>query len=237
VRYLQGHYPVSARHACRLARIADSVYYYRPCSDPQVALRVRIRDLARSRLRYGYMRIHVLLAREGIHVNKKRVHRLYCLEGLQLRPRRPRRSVSAARRQPPRVQPSAPNVAWSMDFVSDATSHGERFRALTVVDVFTRECLAIQPGRQLRAEDVARVLHSLTATHGAPERIYCDNVLSAQSSPMPGDAHPVHGAVSTMLSDRRFGGIAPAVFRGHPADHNEHKVRRVAAAFNELKTA
>jgi hypothetical protein len=54
---------------------------------------------------------------------------------------------------------------------------------------------------------------------------------------MPGDAHPVHGAVSTMLSDRRFGGIAPAVFRGHPADHNEHKVRRVAAAFNELKTA
>lgn len=126
-------------------------------------------------MRYGYKRIHVLLPREGIRINKKRVHRLYCLEGLQLRAKRPRRNVSAATRQPPKSAPKAPNVAWSMDFVSDQTSQGVRFRALTIVDMFTRECLAIEPGRSLKREDVVRVLRELTDNRGAPSRIHCDN--------------------------------------------------------------
>ena len=137
VRYLAGRYSVSERRGCEVTGTARSTFQYQSTRPSQDALRQRIRDLARSRIRYGYKRIHVLLKRQGIHVNKKRVYRLYCQEGLQLRPRRPRRHVSAASRQPPRAKPRAPNVAWSMDFVSDQTSDGQRFRALTVVDVFT----------------------------------------------------------------------------------------------------
>ncbi len=175
VRYLQGHYPVSERRACQVTQSARSVHRYVSRRPTQDALRQRIRELARSRIRYGYKRIHVLLMREGIHVNKKRVHRLYCLEGLQLRTKRPRRHVSAATRQPPKAKPRAPNVSWSMDFVADQIVDGRRFRALTIVDVFTRECLAIEPGQKLGGEDVVRVLRELVAKHGAPKRIYCDN--------------------------------------------------------------
>lgn len=175
VRYLTSHYGVSARRACHLSGLSDSVYYYRPKRDEQIALRQRIRDIAHSRIRYGYKRIHVMLKREGIHVNHKRVQRLYCLEGLQLRPKRPRRHVSAARRKPPKVKATRPNAAWSMDFVSDQFQNGHRFRALTVVDVFTRENLAIQAGRGLGAQDVVTVLRTIAAKRGAPSRIYCDN--------------------------------------------------------------
>ncbi len=148
-RYLTAHYPVSIRQACQLSRFSRAAYYREPQRGRKdEALRLKIRDLARSRVRYGEKRIQVLLKREGIHVNHKRVHRLYCLEGLQIKAKRPRRHVSASHRQPPRVWASAPDVAWSMDFVSDQTQCGRRFRALTVVDVFTRECLAIEPGQQ-----------------------------------------------------------------------------------------
>ncbi|MCJ7815481.1 MAG: IS3 family transposase, partial [Xanthomonadales bacterium] len=158
-RYFTSHYPVSLRHACLLSRLSRSVYHcqsVRPVRD--AALRRKIREIARSRVRYGYKRIHVLLKREGIHVNHKRVHRLYCLEGLQIKAKRPRRHVSSAHRQPPRIQATAPNVAWSMDFVSDQTQCGKRFRALTIVDVFTRECLAIEPGQKLGAAEVVNTL-------------------------------------------------------------------------------
>ena len=175
VRYLAGRYSVSERRGCEVTRTARSTFQYKSIRPSQESLRQKIRDLALSRVRYGYKRIHVLLKRQGIHVNKKRVYRLYCQEGLQLRPRRPRRHVTAATRQPPRAKPKAPNVAWSMDFVSDQTVDGLRFRALTVVDVFTRECLAIEPGKSLRGTDVVNVLSRITKKRGAPKRIYCDN--------------------------------------------------------------
>ena len=175
VRYLAGRYSVSERRGCEVTRTARSTFQYKSIRPSQESLRQKIRDLALSRVRYGYKRIHVMLKRQGIHVNKKRVYRLYCEEGLQLRPRRPRRHVSAASRQPPRAKPKAPNVAWSMDFVSDQTVDGLRFRALTVVDVFTRECLAIEPGKSLRGTDVVNVLSRITKERGAPKWIYCDN--------------------------------------------------------------
>ena len=146
VRHLQRCYPVSERRSCTVTGMHRSTHRYASVRPSQAALRQKIRDLARSRIRYGYRRIHVLLKREGFHINKKRVYRLYREEGLQIRVRRPRRHVTAANRQPPRARPQGPNVAWSMDFVQAA--NGQRFRALTVVDVFTRECLAIEPGQQ-----------------------------------------------------------------------------------------
>jgi len=193
VRYLQSHYAVSTRRAYRLAGLRSSLYYCRPTRDPQDGLRRRIRDLAQARGRYGYKRMHILLKREGVHVNKMRVHRLYCLEGLQLRPKRPRRSVSAARRQPPAVRAKAPNAAWSMDFVSDQLQDGRRFRALTIVDVFTRENLAIQLGRSLSREDVVAVLWRIVACRGVPRRIYFDNgsEFSGRSIDLRAYAHQV----------------------------------------------
>ena len=104
-----------------------STYRYESVRPSQAALRQKISDLAQSRIRYGYKRIHILLKREDVHLNQKRVHRLYSEEGLQIRARRPRRPATAASRQPPRTRP------W----------------ALTEVDVFTRECLAIEPGQSL----------------------------------------------------------------------------------------
>lgn len=175
VRYLQQRYAISERRGCRVTGSARTVHRYESVRAPQDALRRRIRELAESRIRYGYRRIHVLLKREGIHVNKKRVHRLYCEEGLQLRAKRPRRHVTAAARQPTKAKPRSPNVAWSMDFVSDQTASGERFRALTVVDVFTRECLAIEPGQKLGAADVVATLSQIAGQRGAPARVHCDN--------------------------------------------------------------
>jgi putative transposase len=174
-RYLLEHYDISERRACGVVKVSRKTYRYVSQRTDQSVLRRRIVELARTRIRYGYKRIYVLLKREGIHVNKKRVHRLYCLEGLQIRAKRPRRHVSAARRMPPATQPAAPNTAWSMDFVSDQFINGRRFRALTIMDVFTRECLAVEPGQQLKSEDVVRVLRSIVANRGFPRRIYCDN--------------------------------------------------------------
>lgn len=175
MRYLQQRYSISERRGCDVTGSHRSTHRYTSIRPPQDALRRRIRELARSRVRYGYRRIHILLKREGIHINKKRVYRLYSEDGLQLRSKRPRRHVTAATRQPPRAKPQAPNVAWSMDFVSDQTASGQRFRALTVVDVFSRECLAIEPGQKLGGADVVNVLSRIAAERSSPKRIYCDN--------------------------------------------------------------
>ena len=125
-------------------------------------------------MRYGYFRLYILLRREGWRVNHKRVYRLYREEGLSLRLRRPRRHVTAARRE---RQPgaAAPNQLWSMDFVSDALFDGRRLRALTVVDAFTREALAIDVDKGIRREQVVEAMTRIAAVRGAPRTIRVDN--------------------------------------------------------------
>jgi putative transposase len=149
VEYILDHYGLSQRRACRLVRLHRSAFNYRSVKDPQLELRLRMRELAQSRVRYGYRRIHVLLRREGFRLGKNQAYRLYCEEALQLRSKLPkRRKMAVTRRQ--RYVPQRTNQAWSMDFVSDQLTNGQRFRALTIVDVFSREALAIQVGKQLR---------------------------------------------------------------------------------------
>jgi putative transposase len=140
----------------------------------QAPLRLRIHDLARTRVRYGYYRIYILLRREGWFVNHKRVYRLYREDGLSLRLKRPRRHVSAAsrERQPPAA---APNQLWSMDFVSDALFDGRRLRALTVVDAHTREALAIDVDQGIKGEQVVEAMMRIAALRGAPKAIRVDN--------------------------------------------------------------
>ena len=120
---------------------------------------MRINEIAKVRVRYGYKRIRVLLRREDWLVNHKRVYRIYCEEGLNLRAKKPKRRRSAAQRV---QRPPATFVyeSWSMDFVTDSLFNGHRFRSLTVVDNFSRECLAIEVGQHIRGEDVVGVVEA-----------------------------------------------------------------------------
>jgi putative transposase len=149
-------------------------FRYRTQKDPRTALRMRIREIAQIRVRYGYRKIRVLLNREGWNVGKYLVERLYREEGLTLQQRRKRRRRVAEHRRE-RFHPSGPNQVWSMDFVADQLADGRRFRALTVVDIYTRECLAIEAGQKLKGEDVVRVLGRIKLQRGVPNMLYCDN--------------------------------------------------------------
>ena len=142
---------------------------------------MRIREIARTRVRYGYRRIRVLLKREGWQVGKDLVYRLYKEEGLILRKRPVRRKQTAAAQRQEKRRPTGPNQAWSLDFVSDQLIDGRRFRALTIVDIYTRESLAIEVGSALKGEDVVRILNILKANRGAPKFLFCDNVLTEKS--------------------------------------------------------
>ena len=136
---------------------------------------MRIREIARTRVRYGYRRIRVLLKREGWQVGKDLVYRLYKEEGLILRKRPVRRKQTAAAQRQEKCRPTGPNQVWSLDFVSDQLVDGRRFRALTVVDIYTRESLAIEVGSALKGEDVVRMLNQLKQKRGVPKFLFCDN--------------------------------------------------------------
>lgn len=168
---------MSERRSCAVLRFDRKTHRYRSIRSDQAPLRNRIKEIAATRVRDGYRRIHILLRREGWPVNVKRVHRLYRLEGLNLRAKRPRRHVMAARRVE-RPLPSHRNEIWAMDFVSDALFDGKRFRALTVVDTYTRECLAIHVDQGIKGEQVVAVMDRLLFERGgAPVKIRVDNVL------------------------------------------------------------
>ena len=174
VQYLVGAYRVSERCACRLVVLSRATHRYQSIRDPLTELRLRMRQLAQTRIRYGYRKIRVLLIREGWKVGRKLVYRLYREEGLGLRMRpKARRTVSEHRRQKPRAE--GPNHVWSLDFVADELTGGRRFRALTVVDVYTRECLAIEVGQSLKGYDVVRVLQQIAKERGMPQLLFCDN--------------------------------------------------------------
>ncbi len=174
VVYLRDLYRVSQRQACRVVRVAESTFRYQSRREPRSALRLRMREMAQSRVRYGYRKILTLLRREGWKVGKKLVYRLYREEGLTLRykPSR-RRRVATNRRE--RFRPTAPNQVWSLDFVADQLADGRRFRALTAVDVYTRECVAIEAGQSLKGENVVSALIRVGLHRGAPKMLFCDN--------------------------------------------------------------
>ena len=172
---LQDGYRVSERRAVRVLAAHRSAIRYRP-KRPMIdaPIRKRMEEIAAVRIRYGYRRIHILLQREGWNVNLKRVYRIYCLAGLNLRGKRPKRRRMASHRMA-RPDVTRANDCWTMDFVSDALFNGKRFRALTVMDQFTRECLAIYADQHIKGEQVVALMHQLTACTGVPSRLQTDN--------------------------------------------------------------
>jgi len=181
--------------------ISRSLYHYRSVAADQTPLRNRIKEIAAARVRYGYKRIHVVLRREGWRINHKRVYRLYKQDGLSLFERRPRRHRSASQRLPPRAT-QAINECWAMDFVSDQLYDGRKLRALTLVDVHTRECLAIWVDQGIRGDDVVRTLGAVIASRGQPERIQVDNVLKAIGNQRHGKGIRYRGAEAPRRQQR-----------------------------------
>jgi putative transposase len=174
VRLLQGAYGVGERRAVRATGFHRSSQRYRFRRDPQTELRVRLRDLAASRVRYGYPRLHVLLRREGWPVNAKRVWRLYAEEGLTIRAMVPRRK-RAWRYRVGRPRATAPNEVWSMDFVSDQLFGGRPIRILAVLDAHTREALSIVPRASFRTFDMVVELTRLARERDRPKTLKVDN--------------------------------------------------------------
>lgn len=165
---------VSIRRACEVLQAGRSTYHYKSRSSSQAELRQRIKDIAASRVRYGYRRIHILLKREGWDVNAKRVYRLYKEEGLQLRNKTPKRKVKAKLREG-RAEPVRRNDVWAMDFVHDQLYDGRKIRILTVIDAFTRFVPAIDVRPRYTGADVVDTLEQACRELGYPTSIRVDN--------------------------------------------------------------
>jgi len=171
--WAQTVYRLSQRRAARLMLVQDGTLRYRRRRDRQDALRQRLRALAAVRVRAGYRRLTVLLRREGWKVNAKRVYRLYGEERPAVRTK-PRKRLASR----PRVPVSAAtqvNERWSMDFVSARLADGRWFRTLTVLDLFTRECVALVPDRSLTGVKVAEALTQVLRARPRPRSITVDN--------------------------------------------------------------
>lgn len=153
--------------------VDTSTYHYKATRSDQAGLRKRIREIAETRVRFGYRRIHVLLRREGWSVNVKRVHRLYNEMSLQLRKKPPKRRVKAKLRED-RQPPQGANEVWAMDFVHDQLATGKKLRVLTVVDAFSRFSPVIDPRYAYRGEDVVRTLEETCKRVGYPKTIRVD---------------------------------------------------------------
>ncbi len=163
---MRGEWGVSIRRACRSRH-------------PEPAgLERRIREICRTRVRYGDRRVHVLLRREGWRVHHKKSRRIYEELGLQLRSKTPKRRVKAKLRED-RCAATRPNEIWAMDFVHDQLATGRKLRILTVVDIFSRYSPVIDPRLSYRGEDGVQVLERTCAETGHPTTI---RVTRARSS-------------------------------------------------------
>lgn len=164
----------SQRRACALIKVSRSAFNYEqrlPAKDAPVL--AAMRRLSAQYPRFGYRRIHVYLDREGHRMSWERTHRLWKLARLQVPRKRPRRRISSSRPRP--TPATGPNQVWAYDFVFDACANGQQLKCLTVIDEWTRECLAIDVQGSIRSRRVIEVLNELVSVHGAPRHLRSDN--------------------------------------------------------------
>lgn len=173
VLYAQEQHGVSQRRACRLMNCNRRTARHITQAKDEEALRQRLKTLAQDKRRWGYRRLCAVLRREGWLINPKRAYRLYKEEHLALRPRHRKRLRSERRGQPQAAQ--RPNEVWALDFVSDMLADGRTFRTLNLIDVFTRQCLAIEVDTSLSGYRVVRVLDTVAFAHGKPKLLRLDN--------------------------------------------------------------
>jgi putative transposase len=165
---------LSQRRACGLLAISRSALSYElrlPVKDAPVMEAMKV--LSAQYPRYGYRRIRIFLRRQGHELSWSRTHRLWRQAGLLLPRKRPRRRIATGR---PRMHsPFKANVVWAYDFVFDTTAEGQQIKCLTVIDEYTRECLAIDVAGSIRSKRVIEVLSRLVSVHGAPLFVRSDN--------------------------------------------------------------
>jgi putative transposase len=164
----------SVRRACALLSVARSTVGYQSRLAVRDAPAVAVmHELAAQYPRYGYRRIQVFMARRGHAMSTDRAHRLWRLHKLQVPRKRPRRRVAASRPRP--LPAMAVGQVWAYDFLFDACANGQQLKCLTVVDEFTRECLAIDVAGSIRSGRVIEVLSKLVSLHGSPKYLRSDN--------------------------------------------------------------
>lgn len=173
VAHLRSTLGMSERRACSVVGADRTSIRYRSCRADDADLRGRLRELAGQRRRFGYRRLHVLLRRDGLTINRKKTQRLYREEGLTVRRRKSRRRAVGARAPAPVL--ALPNQRWSLDFVHDQLTTGRRFRVLNIVDDVTRECLRAVVDTSISGRRVVRELTELITERGAPKTIVSDN--------------------------------------------------------------
>lgn len=162
---------VSQRRACRAIGVDRALVRYRSRRADDHAVRQRLRELASTRRRFGWLRVQ--LSREGVHMNHKRLRRLYAEERLQVRRRIGRKRAAVTR--VPLAPAQGPNQRWSMDFVHDALSDGRRFRILAVVDDYTWENMCLVADTSLPGTRMIRELEAVIARRGLPRQCVSDN--------------------------------------------------------------
>jgi len=174
---LTGQFGVSERRACRVVKQPRGTQRYIPTLRPDEDLLTQaIISLACLYGRYGYRRITPLLRDEGWHVGKDRVERIWRREGLKVPPKqKPRGRSWLNDGSCVRLRPEYPNHVWSYDFVHHATHDGRSLRLLTLIDEFTRQCLAIEVRRRFSGAEVIEVLSDAMVVYGIPEHIRSDN--------------------------------------------------------------
>ena len=164
----------SVRRACALLSVARSTVHYESRLARKDAPAVTVmRELAAQYPRYGYRRIQVFLERRGHAMSPDRAYRLWQLHRLQVPRKRPRRRVALHRPRP--LPATGVGQVWAYDFVFDACANGQQIKCLTVIDEYTRECLAIDVGGSIRSGRVIEVLAKLVSVHGAPRYLRSDN--------------------------------------------------------------
>lgn len=173
IRYAQGR-GLSVRRACALMSVARSTmdYVSRLAAKDAPAV-TAMRRLAAQYPRFGYRRIRVFLEREGLPLSADRTYRLWRQQGLQVPRRRPRKRVAIHRPRP--LPATEHNQLWAYDFVFDACANGQQLKCLTIIDEYTRECLAIDVAGSIRSGRVIEVLGRLISLHGAPRYLRSDN--------------------------------------------------------------
>ena len=174
---MRKRFAVTERHACRVLGQPRSTQRYSPIiRDDEAPLTAAILRLAGQYGRYGYRRVTALLRAEGWHVNHKRVARIWRREGLKVPMKQPKRGrLWLNDGSCIRLRPCWRNHVWAYDFVQARTHDGRAFRMLTVIDEYTRECLAIEVDRRIRSGDVLQVLTDLFTRYGPPDYIRSDN--------------------------------------------------------------
>ncbi len=191
VRHAQKTFALSERSACRALGVSRATLRYtaRKDEDDEGLLR-RIRQLAAKRPRAGYRTLYRLLRRQGVCANHKRVYRLYRADGLSLRIKRRKRRAATTREQLSAV--TGPGQRWAMDFMSESTTDGHRFRILTLIDTFTRRAPGVIVERSIGGPRVVRFLDEVAKTYGYPVAITVDNGPEFVSNALDQWAH-AHG--------------------------------------------